>query len=415
MIPIGIAAQHKLRRVQPAPISAAEIPEFRDAVGSAFHNDTTERHLERMRKTLEPERTLVLRDDGQIVAATGIYTHRISVPGGAEVPLAAVTQVGVRPTHRRRGMLTTLMRRQLADVHEAGNEAIAALWASETVIYGRFGYGLATLTADLTVSTQHARFRTPPDPVDVQLLRAPDAIELMRPIHDAVRAQCPGVLDRDGPWWEFRIDDPEDQRDGAQALRAAVIEGHAYALYAAKAAWEEGRPAGKSRVRELVATDTEAHKAIWSFVLELDLVRSSVYELAPVDEPLPHMLTEARAVQVEVGDALWVRLVDLPRALRERAYAQPFETVFEVTDEVCPWNAGRWALRWDGDTATCAATALPATLELTAAELGAAFLGGTTLLDLARAGRVTELRAGAVTTASRAFRGDRAPWCPEIF
>src|SRR5919108_658545 len=151
MIPIGMAGQHKLRDVEPAPITAEEIPEFRDTVGAAFHNDTSEHHLERIRKTLEPERTLVLRDNGKIVAATGIYTRRISVPGG-EVPVAGVTQVGVRPTHPRRGMLTTLMRRQLADVHDAGDEAIAALWASESVIYGRFGYGLATWCVDLRIA-----------------------------------------------------------------------------------------------------------------------------------------------------------------------------------------------------------------------------------------------------------------------
>ncbi len=400
--------------MEPAPITAEEIPEFRDAVGSAFHNDTSEHHLERMRKTLEPERTLVLRDDGRIVAATGIYTRRISVPGG-EVPLAGVTQVGVRPTHRRRGLLTTLMRRQLEDVREAGDEAIAALWASESVIYGRFGYGMATLTAEMDVSTPDAQFRTPPERPDVQLMVAADAVELMRPIHDAARAACPGMLDREGSWWDFRIDDPESDRGGAQALRAAVIEGSAYALYAGQLKFEEGRAAGEAGVREVVSTSPESHAAIWSYLLELDLVRRVVYELAPADDPLPHMLTEARAVQLRVGDALWVRVVDVPRALRERAYAMPFETVFEVSDDFCPWNAGRWALRWDGETATCAPTALPAAIELTVAELGAIYLGGTTLDELARAGRVKELRSGALVAASRAFRGDRAPWCPEIF
>src|SRR3954469_13063072 len=326
MIPIAMAGQHKLRRVEPAPITADEIPEFRDAVSSAFHNDTSEHHLERMRKTLEPEPTLALRDDGRSVAARGVYARRMSGPGGG-VPRAGVTQVGVRPTHRRRALLTTLMRRQLADIHEAGNEAVAALWASETVIYGRFGYGMATLTADLVVSTPEARFRTAPEPADVRLMLAPEAVDLMRPIHDAARAQCPGMIDRDGPWWDCRIDDPEKDRDGAQALRAAVIEGRAYALYAAKTEFEEGRAAGKARVREIVATDPDAHKAIWGFLLGLDLVRRAAYELAAAGEPLPHMLTEARAAQItEVGDALWVRLVDLPRALRERAYAQPFET-----------------------------------------------------------------------------------------
>jgi predicted acetyltransferase len=414
MIPIAMARQHKLTGVEPAPITADEIADFRDAVGSAFHNDTAEHHLERLRSVLEPERTLVLRDDGRIVAATGIYTRRIGVPG-SEVPVAGVTQVGVRPTHRRRGMLTTLMRRQLADVHDAGDEAIAALWASESVIYGRFGYGAATWCVDLDVATREARLRSEPG-ADVDLLPAPEAVERIRPIHDAARAQRPGMLDRAGSWWDFRIDDPESDRDGAQALRAAVIDGAAYALYAGKLKFEGGQAAGEAIVREVVATTPESYAAIWSFLLGLDLVRRVTYDLAPVDEPLPHVLTEARAVKADLyGDALWVRLVDLPRALRERAYAQPFEVVFEVADDVCPWNAGRWALRWDGSTATCAQTAMPAGLELTVAELGAVYLGGTTLDSLARAGRVRELRGGALAAASRAFRGDREPWCPEIF
>jgi predicted acetyltransferase len=348
------------------------------------------------------------------VAATGIYTRRIAVPGG-EVPVAGVTQVGVRPTHRRRGMLTALMRRQLADVHEAGDEAIAALWASESVIYGRFGYGLATWTVDWRVATREARFRSEPEPAAVDLLPAAEAVERIAPIHDAARAGRPGMLDRKGPWWGFRIDDPESDRDGAQALRAAVVDG-AYALYAGKLKFDDGAAAGEAIVREVVSTSPESHAAIWSFLLGLDLMRTLRWELAPVDDPLPHMLTEARAIKADLyGDALWLRLVDLPRALRERTYAQPLEVVFEVADEVCPWNAGRWALRWDGSTATCAPTALPATLELTVAELGAVYLGGTTLDALARAGRVRELRSGALTAASRAFRGDREPWCPEIF
>jgi predicted acetyltransferase len=413
MIPIGMAREHKLTGMEPAPITAEEVPAFREAVQSAFHHDASPHHLELMQKVIEPERTLVLRDGEKIVAATAIYSRRISVPGG-DVPVAGVTQVGVRPTHRRRGMLTTLMRHQLADVHEAGDEAVAALWASESVIYGRYGYGLATLTTDLHVATREARLRDAPQ-ADFDLLLAPEAVDRMRPIHDAARARRPGMVDRPGPWWDFRIDDPEDERDGAQALRAVVTDG-GYALYAAKLKFEESGPAGEAKVREVVSENPEAYAAIWSFLLGLDLTRTLVYELAPADDPLQHMLAEARAVIYKwVGEALWVRLVDLPRALAERTYAQPFEVVFEVADEVCPWNAGRWALRWDGETATCAKTALPAGIELSVNELGATYLGGTTFETLARAGRVRELRPGALTAANRAFRADVEPWCPEIF
>lgn len=405
---------HKLLPVDPSPIHPDETLDFVRGVFLAFHNVVPPEEIEQRAKNVEPERTLVLRDGGRIVAAAGIYTRELTVPG-AVVPAAAVTMVGVQPTHRRRGMLTALMRRQLADVHEGGREAVAALWASESAIYGRFGYGMATTTGDLTIASREARLvRAPALPVGLH--EPTDAIDAMRPVHDAVRRVVPGMLDRHGLWWETRVYDPERHRDGAQPLRAAVIEDAAYALFAVKPRFETGLPNGEVFVREVVSTDPEAHAAIWSFLLGLDLTRTITWELAPVDEPLPHMLAESRAVTADhVGDALWLRVVDLPRALSERSYGEPFEVVMEVNDAACPWNAGRWALRWDGSVATCARTSLPAGFELGAAELGAAYLGGTPLEVLARAGRVRELRAGAVAPVSRSFLSDRAPWCPEIF
>ena len=403
---------HKLPSMEPAPITADEIPDYVEAAYSAFHNEVSPHHHERWQKVLEPERTLVLRDGGRIVAGTGIFSRRLTVPGG-ETPVAGVTLVGVRPTHRRRGLLTRLMHRQLADVHEAGREAVAALWASEPVIYGRFGYGFATLAARLEVDQRRVALRRRPG-ARVQLLSPADALEAMRGVHAELRPHVPGMLDRDGPWWDDRLRDHETDRDGAQPLRAAVTDG-AYALYSVMPRFADDRPAGEVELREVVATTDEGRTAIWDFLLGLDLTTKLSWELAPSDDPLPHMVANAQDVAVKVGDALWVRLVDVGRALAARSYRRPFEVVLDVADEVCPWNAGRWALRWDGSTATCARTATPAALELGAAELGAGYLGGTTLDQLARGGRVRELRTGALAAASGAFQGERAPWCPEIF
>jgi predicted acetyltransferase len=401
---------HKLPLVEPAPITHDEVPEYVEATYSAFHNDVLPPHMERWQRVLEPERTLVLRDRGRIVAGCGIFSRRLTIPGG-ETPVAAVTLVGVRPTHRRRGLLTTLMTRQLADIRE--HEAVAALWASEPVIYGRFGYGSSTQGALLEVDKRTVRLRAP-STAQVELVPPGDALDAMRAIHEELRAELPGMLDRDGPWWEDRLRDDESDRDGYQPLRAAVTDG-AYALYAVKPHFGDDRPAGEIAVREVVATTPDGRAAIWGFLLGLDLTTKLSWELAPSDDPLPLMVANAQDVRMRVADNLWVRLVDVPRALAARSYREPFEMVFEVADAVCPWNAGRWALRWDGSTATCAQTATPAGLELGAAELGAAYLGGTTLERLARAGRVKELRGGALAAASRAFQGDSAPWCPEIF
>ena len=404
---------HKLTGVEPTPITADEIPAFAEAIEGAFHEDPLADDVERLRKKLEPERSLVIRDGERIVATTSIYSRRMSVPGG-ELPVAGVTQVGVLATHRRRGMLTALMRRQLADIHGLGQESVAALWATESGIYGRFGYGIASMVAEIDVAVRDVRLRSAPA-AEARLSRPADAIDAMREIYDTARPSRPGMLDRAGPWWEIRVDDPPEDREGYGPLRAVVIEGLAYALYSVKVKFDFDRPASEVAVREALAVTPEGQAAIWSFLLGLDLTRRLVYGLAAPDDPLRHLVTGPEAVRERVADSLLVRLVDVPRALRERNYATPFEVVLEVADDVCPWNAGRYALRWDGETATCAPTALPAGLELGVAELGAAYLGGTTLEVLARAGRVRELRSGALAAASRAFRGDRAPYCPEIF
>jgi predicted acetyltransferase len=408
MIPIGMAAQHKVDT-----ITAEDIPDFVAAVEAAFHDDVTSDDVERIKKKLEVDRTIVVRDAGTIVAGASIYSRRLTVPGG-EVPVAGVTQVGVVATHRRRGLLTAMMERQLNDIHDAGTEPVAALWAAEAAIYGRFGYGLASLSGEVNVDSRETHVRTPTD-VRPTLGTPAAAVDAMRAVYEQIRPTRPGMLDREGPWWDVRIQDRERDRDGASALRAAVIEGDAYVLYAVKTQFEENRFSAEVDVREAMAATPEGYAAIWSFLLTLDLTRRVKYLFGPSDDPLMHLITEAQAAPVRLHEALWVRLVDVPRALRERTYGEPFEVIFAVEDPVCPWNAGRWALRWDGSTATCAETSLPPAIELGVAELGAVYLGGTTLTQLARAGRVRELRDGALATTSRAFRADTAPWCPEIF
>jgi predicted acetyltransferase len=414
MIPIGMAREHKLPMVEVAPVSPDEIPEFLDALYLAFHDAAHPDDVALASKVLEPERTLAVRDGGRIVATTAIYSRRLTVPGGAELPFAAVAMVGVRASHRRRGLLTALMQRQLADVHEAGVEPLAALWASEGAIYGRFGYGLATLVVEMIVDKRDARLREPAA-IRAELQKPAEARAAMAEIYEAARRERVGILDRAGSWWELRTADPEHRRDGASALHAAVIEGHAYAMYAVKSTWEDGRAEGRVVMRELVSATPEGNAAIWDYLLGLDLTRRVAYGGAALDDPLQYMVTEPHAVRMRVEDALWLRLVDVPRALAERAYAAPVEVVLEVADDVCPWNAGRWALRSDGAGAVCERSSAPAGLQLSAADLGAAYLGGTTLDALARAGRVKELRAGALAAASLAFRGEREPWCQEVF
>jgi predicted acetyltransferase len=402
------------------PVDAEERPAFAAALRAAFHHVIGPEEGEVERAVFEPARSLAVFDADAIVATANAYTRELTVPGGP-VPVAAVSYVGVRPTHRRRGLLSRMMRRQLAEVHEAGREAVAALWASEGRIYGRFGYAPATRAATLTARPRDARVG---GEIGLPPAHAPavaDARPALDAVHEAVRRAWPGMLDRRGAWWDVRLDDRESAREGAGPLTAVVQPGPGgepagYAIYAVKEGWRDGRPAAQVHVRELLATTPPARSALWRYLLDLDLIESLTWAAAPPDEPVWLMLDDPTAARTALGAALWVRLVDVGRALAERTYAAPLDVVLDVRDDPCPWNARRFRLSAGEDgAATCAATTDAPDLTLGAPELGAAHLGGVTLAALAAAGRVAEHRAGALRAASLAFRGEAEPWCPDGF
>ena len=401
------------------PVGADEWPAFLRTIDAAFNAEPHPDDVAAGGAVFEPARSLAAFDGDEIVGTAAIYSRELTVPG-AVLPAAGVTLVGVLPTHRRRGLLTALMRRQLDDVRSAG-ESVAALWASEAAIYGRFGYGCAARHAGVTVHTTGARLAPEaPKPSGKMVLLAPsDAIDRIAPLYDRVRRERVGHLDRAGAWWTRRVRDAEHQREGRGALRAAVHESDdgtvdGYVLYGVKGGWEDG-PDDVAYIRELLADGPTATAAMWDYLLRLDLVRTVEWQPAPPDEPLSEIVAAYRVPRFVVGPNLWIRLVDVAAALAARTYAAPVDMVFEVDDAVCPWNAGRYRLAAVDGRAACERTDAPADVALSAAALGAAYLGGTKLAALQTVGRVNELRPGAVERASIAFGSAREPWCPEGF
>jgi predicted acetyltransferase len=303
-----------------------------------------------------------------------------------------------------------MMRRQLDDLRDRG-DLVAALWASEGVIYGRFGYGIGIRAARLTAGRPAARpARTPPAGEALRAGPAGEHVEAMRAIHDRVRPHRPGMLDRPGAWWDDRLHDPESERGGAQPLQAVVVD-DGYAIYAVRPEWGEEGPNGEVRIRELVSATPQARARLWAFLVDQDLTTSVTWEPAPADEPLWLMLADPRAVRATVVEGLWLRLVDVEGALRARTYADDPDVVIDLTDAFCPWNAGRYRL----SEGACERTDAPADLALDVTDLAVAYLGGTTLCALHDAGRVEELTVGAVARASAAFRGEVEPWCTDHF
>jgi predicted acetyltransferase len=368
----------------------------------------------------ELDRSLGVWDGDTCVGTAGAFSFRLTVPGGASVPVAGVTMVSVAATHRRRGILTSMMRRQLDDVRSWG-EPLAVLTASEPAIYGRFGYGSATSKTTAEIDTARVRLSVPPGTDDVRLRYAEPA---------AVRDQCeavyarqvagrPGMLARRPGWENLPLLDPESERQGASPLQCVVAEREGevvgYARYFVKPEWDTAGPKGEVLLRDLEALDPAVYAALWRFLFDLDLTSTVKLRSRPVDDAWQHLVSDIRRCGILHLDSLYVRLVELGAALEARTYQTPVDVVFEVEDVFCPWNEGRWRLTGDAKGASCKRTEEPADLALSVRELGAAYLGGISLASLAGAGRVRELRAGALAEASLAFGSTVAPWLPHGF
>ncbi len=414
------------------PVTDDEYGAFRRVHDHAFNSGPARAaDWPRMTRQFEADRSLAAFDpalapgDG-LVGATGVYSLRLSVPG-AVLPVAGITAVAVLPTYRRRGILRSLMRRQLTDIATRGQECVAALWASETPLYGRYGYGRASSHAFFRFGRGEGALGPAgcDDPALALRLADPRACAAeLAGIYDTVRPGQPGFYARDADWWDRVMHDPEDERNGFGPLLAMIATGgpgddRGYALYRTAARWERGTflADGALVVHELIAADPAAGAALWRDLLSRDLITEVTADLRPVDDPVLYQLLDARRARPQVADGLWVRIIDLPAALTHRDYACPADVVIEVTDDLLPGNAGRWRLTaaGPGGGSTCGATSEPADLRLDVRELGAAYLGGTRLGALAAAGLVSEARPGAVRQLSAAMSWDPAPWCPHIF
>ncbi|KUN83440.1 hypothetical protein AQJ66_18725 [Streptomyces bungoensis] len=377
-----------------------------------------ERELDR--SVTEFQRSMAAWDGDTLVGTAGAFSFRMTVPGGASVPTAGVTMVSVAATHRRRGVLTSMMRRQLDDVRALG-EPLAALTASEPAIYGRFGYGAATFQLQADIDTSRVTLALPAGTEDVRL-RYADPAEVLaecEAVYAALVPRRPGMLARQPGWERTVVFDPESRRSGASALQCVVAERDGevtgYARFRTKLGWGPGGHDGTVTLEALAALDPATEAALWRFLCGIDLMTTLTVQKRPVDDAWQYLVSDIRRGRPALGDSCYLRLVDVGAALSARTYQAPVDVVFEVEDAFCPWNAGRWRLTGDLKGASCERTSDAADLSLSVRELGASYLGGVSLLSLAAAGRVRELRPGALAEASVAFGSPVAPWLPHGF
>jgi predicted acetyltransferase len=405
------------------PITIDEIAAFVRTEHAPFGEHASDEIIEELRPAIiaDLDRTLAVLEGDRIVATTGAWAFELSLPGGTRVPVPGVTAVAVLATHRRRGILRALMTRQLADVRERG-EALAVLNASESSIYGRFGYGVATHAATITIDTRDAAFTRPVDDDGrIRLIDGKEAGAVFPAVHERYLGVQAGEVARPPHWWDQLFLDPEREREGASALFFAIHERagecDGYAWYRTRKHWKDGLHDHTLELGELVTLDPRVRLAMWRFLLDVDLMERVTAPNFPVDEPLRWVLADPRRLRVSrLGDWLWVRLLDIPTALAARRYALDGGLVVEVADAFVPECGGRYRLDAGPDGASCtrADTAEP-DLAMTVDALGAAYLGGVRFSTLARAGLVEEQRAGALARADALFATDPLPYCNSEF
>ncbi|MFG2881739.1 GNAT family N-acetyltransferase [Streptomyces sp. NPDC048297] len=375
---------------------------------------------------LEMDRNLLaVTADGRPVGTAGAYSFELTLPGEILAPAAGVTAVGVLPSHRRQGVLTAMMRHQLTDLRARG-EFLSVLLASEAVIYRRFGYGPATYTSRLTVPRHRAALALPrargtagspvavpdvvPDPGSIELMRRADCGELLEEVYDRYRRTQPGALSRPHRWWASGAGQPPV----ARAPRYVAVHRDADGVPDGYLSYVADAPKTLT-VDETVAADDAVFTALARFVLGHDLVTEVVFKHVPPGHPLRWQLADFRAGQVTNDtDWLWVRLLDIPRALTARGWFMDGELVLDVDDPFLGEH-GRYLLTVQDGKADCVPTDREPDLSLDVSDLGSVYLGGTAPSTLVRAGHIRAHRAGAAALADALFGAERPPHCLHWF
>ena len=396
--------------------TADDLDTIQRTFASGFLFDHEPEGAEAMRLVYEPERWLLACDGDRVIGTGAVLTRDMAVPG-AVVPTAHVTGVSVLPTDRRRGALSAIMRRQLTE----SPEPVAALWASQTGIYRRYGYRDAADTVSYSGDLHRLGVPATPVPGRVREITPDEAVTALADVYAEAVAQRPGLSTRPREWWRYRLSDAKSHRNGLPARRVVVHETpdgtvDGYALWRVQSNWTQTGPNHVLVLEELLAPDTGAYTALWQFLSGLEFTSELRWRRgASPDERLRHLVAEPRQLAPIHTDAIWLRVLDVPAALTARAYSTDLDVVLDITDGIVARNNGRFRLTAKGGDATCAPTADAADLAFGVDVLAGIYLGGRSLNTYASLGEVAEHTHGTVRAASAAFAWHIAPSGIEVF
>lgn len=405
-----------LNNIKIRPITEQEYSSWQHAASYGFSEHSTEEALNQIRTTIELNRTLGAFIGGQIVGTMSIHSFEMTIPG-VGMKVAYVDWVTVLPTHRRLGILTEMNKYQFRDMQNR-NECVAALTASESSIYERFGYGIASWSENYSIRREHTNLtQTTKYEGHTQFVEPREVLQIWPDIYERVRKQRAGMFRYGNEWWSSFTSDPEHWRLSGSKLFHVVYYGDDGPEGILSYRIRSDFPVKGERaivVVLILGLTTEAERELWRYCFGIDLMSSLFAPDRPLDDQLPWILTNPRRLTRSVKDHLWVRLVDASAALSSRNYATECTVVLQVTDRVCPWNEGCFKLETHNTGAIYEPSTLSPHVTLTTSELGAVYLGGTTFDTLERAGRVHEHKTGAVRSLDQAFVTNSLPWTFEF-
>ena len=397
-----------LTSIEYRPFTDEEIPDVARASATAFGWPYDESRLDRERRWYEMGEGVAAFDGPDPVGLTMSYPFDMSVPGGS-VATACIGNVSVLPTHRRRGIMTEMMRRQLTNAYERGL-CLSALGSAEAPIYGRFGYGIACEHIDWTIDRRAAAFRRDYQRDGaIRLVTAKYARDTFPEIYCRAAAGRAGMVQPPNVQWDnWFYNAPDQQRDRPSYFYVEYREHRpeGYAAYRVKN--------GTVTVRRLVSCTDAAYAALWKYCLDIDLTTTIQALVRPTDEPILWMLHDPRKLKRKTYDETWLRLIDVPKALASRTYAQDDRIVLQVRDQFCHWNDATYELAGSPDGAECERTTKTPDLALSADDLAVPYLGGSPFTPLAHAGRVEERAWGALSRADAMFSTHLKPWSPML-
>ncbi|UNO40521.1 GNAT family N-acetyltransferase [Streptomyces sp. MST-110588] len=406
-------------------VAEEDIPDWLQAVMTGFLRppEVSKEDVEYRTAHHDPERTLGVFDAGRCVATFESFPQDLTVPGGARLPSDAVTRVTVSPTHRRRGLLTRMMDKDLRAAKERG-DALATLIAAEYPIYGRYGFGPATGFTEWRIDVARARldprYAVPEDGGRVDLADGQQVRDLGPKLFDRFRDIVPGSVSRNETWWkrftgQIRLPSHPWTEPFHAVYRSASGEVQGIVTYTVDDKWEAKLPQNTATVQQLIATTPAAERALWHFVCSVDWVTYVKTGVRAPDDLLPHLLGDPRAAVVhQTADYMWLRPLDIPRMLQARTYPVAGSLVLEVIDSA-GLAGGRFLLDAGPEGATCTPTTRPADIVLPVSELAPLYMGDESASRLAALGSIEAGRPSALVTADTLFGTGRRPWCPDMF